>query len=117
MGITYVEGKVRGTGKKEKAISLLIDSGAHYTLLPQAVWKEIDLKPKREMEFILADGTIIKRKVSECYIELEIGEGHTPVVLGEKDDETILGVVTLEILGLVFNPLKRTLSPMKALLI
>ena len=41
MGITYVEGKVRGTGKKEKAISLLIDSGAHYTLLPQAVWKEI----------------------------------------------------------------------------
>ena len=117
MGITYIEGKVRGTGEKEKVVSLLIDSGAHYTLLPQGVWKEIDLKPKRDMEFILSDGTKIKRKVSECYIELEMGEGHTPVILGEKDDEAILGVVTLEILGLVFNPLKRTLSPMKALLL
>ncbi|MCK4805333.1 MAG: aspartyl protease family protein [Spirochaetes bacterium] len=117
MGITYIEGKVRGTGEKEKAVSLLIDSGVHYTLLPQDVWKDIDLKPKRNMEFILSDGTKIKREVSECYIELEMGEGHTPVVLGEKDDEAILGVVTLEILGLVFNPLKRTLSPMKALLI
>ncbi len=117
MGITYIEGKARGTGEKEKVISLLIDSGTHYTLLPQDVWKEIDLKPKRDMEFILSDGTKIKRKVSECYIELEMGEGHTPVVLGEKDDEAIMGVVTLEILGLVFNPLKRTLSPMMALLI
>ena len=117
MGITYIEGKVRGAGEKEQSVSLLIDSGAHYTLLPQGVWKEIDLKPKRDMEFILSDGTKIKRKVSECYIELEMGEGHTPVILGEKDDEAILGVVTLEILGLVFNPLKRTLSPMKALLL
>lgn len=117
MGITYIEGRVKGPGGREKDISLLVDSGAHYTLLPQDIWKEIDLKPKRDMEFILADGTKIKREVSECYIEIEMGEGHTPVILGEKDDVAILGVVTLEILGLVFNPLKRTLSPMKALLI
>lgn len=117
MGITYIEGKVRGESGKEKSISFLIDSGAHYTLLPLDVWKEIGLKPKREMEFILADGTRIKRDVSECYIELEMGEGHTPVVLGEEGDEALLGVVTLEIMGLVFNPLKRTLSPMRALLI
>jgi len=36
-------------------------------------------------------------------------KGHTPVILGEEDDEALLGVVTLEILGLVFNPFKRTL--------
>jgi predicted aspartyl protease len=70
-----------------------------------------------EHEFTLADGTVVKRKVSECYIILARGEGHTPVVLGEKDDHPILGVVTLETLGLVFNPSKCTLQPMKMHLI
>jgi len=65
----------------------------------------------------LADGRTINRKVSECYIVLPQGEGHTPVILGEEDDEALLGVVTLEILGLVFNPFKRTLEPMRMLLI
>ena len=38
------------------------------------------------------------------------GEGHTPVILGEDGDESLLGVVTLEILGLIFNPFNRTLQ-------
>ena len=64
----------------------------------------------------MADGTIVRRKVSECYIILPQGESYTPVVLGEEDDQALLGVVTLEILGLVFNPFKHTLQPMRMLL-
>ena len=61
---------------------------------------------------------MVRRRVSECYIVLPQGEGHTPVILGEPgDDEALLGVVTLEILGLVFNPFNRTLQPMRLLLI
>jgi len=116
MGITYIEGLVRGP-KGEKKVRFLIDSGATYSLLPEAVWKEIGLTPKREHTFVLADGRTIKRKVSECYIILQQGEGHTPVILGEADDKAFLGVVTLEILGLVFNPFKRTLEPMRMLLV
>ena len=41
---------------------------------------------------------------------------HTPVVLGQPGDEPMLGVVTLEILGLVLNPFNRTLQPMRMLL-
>ena len=33
------------------------------------------------------------------------GETHTTVILGEADDEALLGVVTLEELGLLFNPM------------
>ena len=47
------------------------------------------------------------------YVE---GRVHTPVVLGEEGDQALLGVVTLEILGLVFNPFDRTLKPMRMLL-
>jgi predicted aspartyl protease len=71
----------------------------------------------REREFILADGTVIKRKVSEYYIILLQGEAHTPVVLGEKDDHPILAVVTLVILSLVSNPFKRILQLIKIHLI
>ena len=76
----------------------------------------IGLKPKREMSFTLADGTAVKRAVSEAFVILPQGEAHTPVILGEEDDEALLGVVTLEILGLVFNPFNRTLHPMRMLL-
>ena len=116
MGIIYIQARVKGP-KGEREVSFLIDSGATYTLLPEKVWKEIGLTPKREHTFVLADGRTITRKISECYIILPQGEGHTPVVLGEADDEALLGVVTLEIMGLVFNPFKRTLEPMRMLLI
>ena len=118
MGISYVEGTVRGPGGREERVRFLIDSGATYSLLPEPVWKAIGLTPKREMRFVLADGTAVHRSVSECHIALPQGEGHTPVVLGEPSDaEALLGVVTLEILGLVFDPFRRVLHPMRALMV
>jgi len=98
-------------------VRFLVDSGATYSLLPNDVWKEIGLTPKRSVSFMLADGTQIERQVSECHIALPQGEGHTPVILGEPGDEALLGVVTLEILGLVLDPFKRTLKPMRMLLV
>lgn len=118
MGITYVEGTVRGPGGEESPARFLVDSGTTYSLLPQEVWGRIGLEPMREMSLSLADGTTVARKISECYLLLEQGEGHTPVILGEPgDDQALLGVVTLENLGLVFNPFSRTLRPMRMLLI
>jgi clan AA aspartic protease len=116
MGITYIEGKVSGPAGKVEVVQFLVDSGAIYSLLPLAVWKSIGLVAKRGASFTLADGTRIERQISECYISLPQGEGHTPVVLGEEGDEALLGVVTLEILGLVLNPFNRTLQPMKLML-
>ncbi len=116
MGITYIDGIVRGPSNKEEAVSLLVDSGATYTLLPTTVWESIGLSPKREMTFTLADGTTVQRRISECYLVLPQGESHTPVILGEPGDEALLGVVTLEELGLLFNPFNRTLQPMRMML-
>jgi len=104
VGITYIEGVVQGSNERQATVRFLIDSGATYTLLSHEVWQDIGLSPNRAVSFTLADGTIIERQVSECYIKLPQGEGHTPVILGEPGDEPLLGVVTLEILGLVLNP-------------
>ena len=118
MGISYVQGTVRGPTGAEASVRFLIDSGATYSLLPEPVWRAIGLAPRREMDFVLADGTSVHRAVSECHILLPHGDGHTPVVLGQPGDaEPLLGVVTLEILGLVFDPFRRTLHPMRALMV
>ncbi len=116
MGVTYVEGAVSGTDGKQATVRFLVDSGATYTLLPRDVWQTVGLKPKRSAVFTLADGTSIERSVSECYIILPQGEAHTPVILGEPGDEALLGIVTLEILGLVLNPFTRQLQPMRLML-
>ncbi len=116
MGIMYVQGVLTGPTGKQANIRFLVDSGATYTLVPHDVWKALDLVPKRTVTFTLADGTPIPRAVSECHLALPQGDGHTPVILGEPGDEALLGVVTLEILGFVLNPFKRTLEPMRMLL-
>ena len=115
MGITYIEGTVSGPSGPGEHIRFLVDSGASYTLLPEATWRALQLEPQRSMAFSLADGTIVERKISECLIELAAGKCHTPVVLGEAgDDQPLLGVVTLEEPGLVFDPFRRELRTMLA---
>ena len=86
VGISYVQGTVRGPAGAEATVRFLIDSGAAYSLLPEPVWQAIGLAPKREMEFSLADGTTIRRPVSECHLSLPQGDGHTPVAAPRRRD-------------------------------
>ena len=116
MGLTFVEGIVTGPNGRQRTLNFLVDSGATYTALPFAVWTDLALKPKREMDFVLADGTRMRRSISECHIALDLGDTNTPIIMGETEDEPLLGAVTLEELGLVLNPFKRQLQPMKAYL-
>lgn len=112
----YVDAVVKH-GNRAVPVRLLVDSGATYTVLRRDVWERLGLKPKREAEFILADGTVIRRAVSEAVIELPgYGEYTSPVVLGESEDENLLGTVTLEIFGLILDPFKRELRPMRTLM-
>jgi clan AA aspartic protease len=115
MGVTYIEGRVTGPDGSVP-VRFLVDSGATYSLLAEDDWKGIGLEPKRVASFTLADGTRLERRISECHLQLPQGECHTPVILGERRDEPLLGVVTLEILGLVLNPFNRELLPMRMLL-
>jgi len=116
MGLVFIEGTVTGPAGQQASLRFLVDSGVSYSLLPTDIWRTIELTPKRAVRFTLADGTVIERQVSECYIMLPEGDGHTPVILGEPGDEALLGTVTLEDLGLVLNPFKRTLQPMRMML-
>jgi predicted aspartyl protease len=69
------------------------------------------LKPERTQEFSLADGTVVTRKISSAYIKFGTTESATVVILGEKDNSPLLGVVTLETLGLTISPFTREIYP------
>lgn len=116
MGLVHVPMQVSRDNGRKKHVRFLVDSGATYSVLPQSVWRALGLKPKRVLEFTLADGTSIRRGVSDCRFRYQGIDAPSPVVLGEETDTALLGTVTLESLGLILNPFDRTLKPMRMLL-
>lgn len=118
MGMMSVTLKIRNIRDPKKIYTgeFLVDSGAQFTVLPQDVWKKLGLRPRGEQHFSLADGTVISRPIGDAMIEYEKIRVPTPVVLGEKEDSPILGVFTLEAMGLVLDPFKRELYKARMML-
>jgi predicted aspartyl protease len=118
VGMTYVTARVmRPEGRaRAETVRFIVDSGAVYSVLPEAVWTRLRLRRRRDAQFSLADGTLIERGVSHCTFEISGVSDTSPVVLGGPRDAPLLGMVTLETLGLMLNPLTRELLPMKLLL-
>jgi predicted aspartyl protease len=111
--MVYVDMDVSREGAPGVTVRLLVDSGAAYSVLPRGVWQALGLQPTRTLEFVLADGTAIRRDVSHCLFTYAGITAPSPVVLGESQDEALLGSITLESMGLVLNPFERTLRPMR----
>ena len=113
MGMTYIDGLVSDGSGFEESIRFLVDSGAMYSLIPRKSWQRLGISKNRIFKFELADGQIIERPMGQCKIKLLDHEGYTPVVLGEEDDEPLLGSVTLEEFGFVLDPFKRKILPVR----
>ncbi|HKR07157.1 MAG TPA: aspartyl protease [Bacteroidia bacterium] len=118
MGITIKKFVVKESrrSRKKLEVDFMIDSGAVYSLVPRKDLKTLGIKPYRKMDFILADGTKILREVGDAYFEYNGEGGSAPVIFGEKGDEPLLGATTLESIGLVLNPFKRELYPMRLMM-
>lgn len=118
MGITYAYFTVKQsrTSAKGKVVEFMIDSGAVYSLVPGKILDELEIEAYRTVDFSLADGTKISRKVGDAYFEYNNEGGAAPVIYGEEGDSPLLGVTTLEAIGLVLNPFTRTLHPMRMLM-
>jgi predicted aspartyl protease len=62
---------------------------------------------------VLADGQTIRRDLATATFEYEGRRGDSMVVVGEPGDAPVLGAITLEAFGLVLDPFRRELRPMK----
>ncbi len=118
MGLTSQTVTVRPTrsSRRKARLEFLVDSGAIYSLAPSSTLRKLGLRPYRTVSFTLADGTRVKRRVGDAYFEIDGHRGPAPIIFGQRGDEPLLGVTTLESLGLVLDPFKRRLLPMRMLL-
>jgi clan AA aspartic protease len=105
--------KASYTSPKSIEVKFLIDSGAVFSLIPATELSKIGIEAYKTMDFYLADGTKITRKVGDAYFEYQGEGGAAPVVFGEEGDMPLLGATALEACTLVLNPYKRELYPMR----
>jgi clan AA aspartic protease len=118
MGLTYIQASIANPARPRRSAQLefLVDSGAQYSVVPAPVLRRLGIKPGRTKVFILADGTKIKRRLGEARFRLNGEEGTSPVIFGEKGDSTLLGSISLEVLGFILDPFKRELKPLPMIL-
>lgn len=118
MGITVLEIEIGNPARPDdtRTLEFLIDSGAIYSVVPIPVLEELGIQPLAEETFRLADGSKIVRKKGGALFRYGERVGVSDVVFGEEGDSVLLGVLTLEALGLSLDPLKRELKPLPMLL-
>jgi predicted aspartyl protease len=101
---------------RETTAEMTVDSGAIYSVVPAATLRQIGVRPERTETFWLADGRSVRRRVGHVVFQIQGSEGISKVIFGRAGDASLLGVLTLEVLGLSLDPLKRTLRPLKLMI-
>jgi len=119
MGFVRVKAVIANPAAPERReeLELLADTGALYSIVPAEVLERIGVRPHGTRAFRLADGARMEREIGGASFHWDGYEGLSPVIFGEADDEPVLGVVTLEALGLEVDPVGERLRPMELLLI
>jgi clan AA aspartic protease len=119
MGYVRVRGVVANPLEHGLRVELefVVDTGAIYTVIPRSVAERLRLKELSKRRFKIASGEVVECSVSEAYVEIG-GEGITSLVaIGDERTPVLLGVTTLELLGLQVDPVNGKLKPLELLLL
>src|SRR2546429_302195 len=84
MGLTSQKLVVKESrrARRKATVNFLIDSGVAYSLVPGRILKKLGVRPHRQVDFSLADGSTIRRQVGDAYFELQGEGGARPVIFG-----------------------------------
>ena len=100
---------------KRLEIEALVDTGATFAALPAALAQELDLEVTERRKVETAAGPM-EMGLAWAIIEVHGRRGPMPVMLAEQSEHALIGVVTLEILGLGIDPSRGELTEVNALL-
>jgi predicted aspartyl protease len=88
---------------------MFVDTGATFSVLPPALADDIGIiRVSRTYRMTLADGSGVEMEVGTAFFRVLDREAPATVLIGSVD-EPILGVETLEALGLTVDPTTGTL--------
>lgn len=111
MGHVYADVKL-GDPKRGKVIErrVLVDTGATYACFSPELAQELGLRIEVEREVTLADGRRVKAGLAFASIEIN-GREYVLETLVFDIVEPVIGVFTLEALGLAVDPATGELKP------
>jgi len=118
MRLTHITVSVANPARPRRTVSVtcLVDSGAAYSVIPSATLRRLGIAPHSTRVFILADGSRVSRQIGDALFLMDGNRGASPVIFGRKGDSALLGIVSLEALGLILDPLRRELRPLPLVL-
>lgn len=117
MGLTKVTAKLINFGNPSMAYEaiFLVDTGAMDSLAPGDELEKIGIQREGKMSYELADGTVKEYPYGLVRIEF-LGETTAGrVVFGEPGSEPLLGVTALESVGIMVDPVNKTLKRLPAI--
>ena len=101
---------------RREPIPLVVDTGSLFTWLPADRAAALGIAPEGIQRFRAIDGRLIERRVADARIEWENIGAIVRVVLGEPGDVSVLGLTSLETLGLEVDPRSQSLRRSDSLL-
>ncbi len=119
VGITFTKARLsnpRRPDVPEVELELLVDSGALFSVVPASILDGLGVARKHRQEFTLADGSHVAYDVGEVNFAVGDLDATSKVVFAPEGVTPLLGVVTLESLTLMLNPVTRELLPMRLFL-
>ena len=102
---------------REQYVTLeaLVDTGATYTAVPEGLLDGLGIEREEVRRFRIADNRVVEYAMGETRLRLEGRELTAPVIFAPNDATPLVGMTTLEILGLGVDPIEEKLVPVIAL--
>ncbi len=109
----HIYQKVRLRGENAVTARMLVNTGATFSVIPPTLARALAIKrPRRFVNVRLADSRRVRLGADVAIFQIDGREAPGTILVG-KVDEPILGVETLEALGLVVDQRRKRLSPFR----
>ena len=96
---------------RERAIELVVDTGATLTKLPTDLLEDLGIEAQFSVPAITSENREVIRQVGQAWISIDGRAGIVPVAFGQRGEPFLLGATTLEILGFAVDPVEQKLIP------
>ena len=104
-------GVSNGNGGPTEWVDALVETGATWTVLPDAVLRDrVGVRPQGHREFTLADGRQVSLPVGQASLLIDGEANFCRVVFGEEG-RYLLGATTLQDFGLIPDTANHRLVP------
>ena len=97
-------------------IRVLVDTGAMFSVLPSDLLRRLGVRPIQRRR-IRGFGSVLTREIGSALVRYEDSVAGVTVIFGGEDDPPVMGVTTLESLGLEVDPVGEKLNPVEMLLL